>query len=544
MFWRLIYRDISKLSRNKGDYWMKNLNLRHSVFWPPFLLLIAAALFSFFNRDGFIKMATDANNWLLANVGWLFSLGGLIMLVTVVGVYFSPLGKVKIGGKDAKPMLKLSNWLAITLCTTIASGVTFWGIVEPIYHVTAPPESLGIEPNSAAAAIFSMSTMYLHWTVTPYAIYCVPALMFAFAYYNMRKPFSLSSTLSPLFGDKIFGGWGKTIDALCLYTLALGMAAAMGTSILNLAGGVNYLTGIASTPSLWAIISIVVMVTFILSASTGLMKGIRILSDINMKVYIVIVLFMFVAGPAAYIVNLGTESFGNFVTHFFEKSLFTGAGAADPWPQWWTVFYWANWFSWAAITALFLGRISYGYSVRAFIMVNFVFPSAFGALWMTIFGGTAIHKQMTEGTLGDILTNQGPESVLYSVLADVPLSSLVIPFYLFVVFISFVTASDSNISAMGGISSSGITPESPEAGLGIKVVWGAAIGIISWIMISFAKIDGIKMLSNLGGVPALILGLLTVFALVKVARNPEKYDIASKDQNNEAEDTEDLKKVM
>lgn len=102
-------------------------NLRHSVFWPPFLLLIAAALFSFFNREGFIKMATDANNWLLANVGWLFSIGGLIMLITVIGVYFSPLGKVRIGGINAKPMLKMSNWLAITLCTTIASGVTFWG---------------------------------------------------------------------------------------------------------------------------------------------------------------------------------------------------------------------------------------------------------------------------------------------------------------------------------------------------------------------------------------------------------------------------------
>jgi glycine betaine transporter len=517
-------------------------NLRHSVFWPPFLLLIAVALFSFFNREGFIKMATDANNWLLANVGWLFSLGGLIMLVTVVGVYFSPMGKVKIGGKDAKPMLKMTNWLAITLCTTIASGVTFWGIVEPIYHVTAPPVSLGIEPNSAAAAVFSMSTMYLHWTVTPYAIYCVPALMFAFAYYNMRKPFSLSSTLAPLFGDKVSGGWGKTIDALCLYTLALGMAAAMGTSILNLAGGVNYLSGIKSTPTLWAIISVVVMVTFIISASSGLMKGIRFLSDLNMKVYIVIILFLFVAGPSAYILNLGTESFGNFLTNFFEKSLFTGASSGDQWPQWWTVFYWANWFAWAAITALFLGRISYGYSVRAFIMVNFVFPSAFGAMWMTIFGGTAIHKQMTEGTLGDILNNQGPESVLYAVLGDLPLSSLVIPFYLFVVFISFVTASDSNISAMGGISSTGITPESPESGMMIKIVWGVGVGVISWIMISFAKIDGIKMLSNLGGVPALILGLLTVFALIKVARNPEKYDVASREQNNSNQ--EDLKKVM
>lgn len=211
-------------------------NLRHSVFWPPFLLLIAATILSFTNREAFIKMATDANNWVIQNIGWLFSLSGLLMLVVVVAIYFSPLGNVRIGGKNAKPLLKLSSWIAITLCTTIAAGVTFWGIVEPVYHITSPPESLGIKANSDEAAIFAMSTMYLHWTFTPYAIYCVPALMFAFAYYNMRKPFSLSSTLTPLFGNKVLGGWGNMIDALCLYTLALGMAAAMGTSVLNLAG--------------------------------------------------------------------------------------------------------------------------------------------------------------------------------------------------------------------------------------------------------------------------------------------------------------------
>lgn len=279
-------------------------NIRHFVFWPPFLFLIAAAVLSFTNREAFIQGTTAANDWLIENVGWLFSLSGLLMLVVVIAVYFSPLGKVRIGGKNAKPILKLSNWIAITLCTTIAAGVTFWGIVEPIYHVTSPPESLGFAANSADAALFSMSTMYLHWTFTPYAIYCVPALMFAFAYYNMKKPFSLSSTLTPLFGERVLGGWGKTIDAISLYTLALGMAAAMGTSVLNLAGGIHYLTDISSSPILWAVISFAIMVTFIISASTGLMKGIRFLSDINFRVYIFIIIFMFITGPAAYIVNL------------------------------------------------------------------------------------------------------------------------------------------------------------------------------------------------------------------------------------------------
>jgi choline-glycine betaine transporter len=503
---------------------MEMNKLRHGVFWPPFLLLIGAAILSFTNREAFIQAATDANNWLIANVGWFFSLSGFLMLVVCIGVYFSPLGKVRIGGANAKPLLNFRNWVAITLTTTIAAGVTFWGIVEPIYHVTSPPASSGMEPNSAASALFSMSTMYLHWTITPYAIYCVPGLMFAFAYYNMRKPFSLSSTLTPLFGDKITGKWGQTIDALCLYTLALGMAAAMGTSILNLAGGVNYLTDMKSNPFLWAIIAAVVMITFIISASSGLMKGIRILSDLNMKAYIIIVAFLFIAGPTAYVLNLGTESFGHYLTNFFEKSLFTGAASDDQWPQWWTTFYWANWFSWAAITALFLGRIAYGYTVRTFIVVNFAIPAFFGGLWMTVFGGTSIYMQMTEGKLGDLLANSGPEAVLYAVLAALPFAKIIIPFYLFIVFISFVTAADSNMAAMGGISSSGISPESPEPSIMIKIVWGVTVSVISWVMISFAKIDGIKMLSNLGGVPAILLALMIVAALVKVAKSPEKYE--------------------
>lgn len=294
-------------------------NLRHGVFWPPFLLVLAAGIVSFTNKDAFISITTKANDWLLINLGGLFSLSGLLLLITVVVVYFSPLGKVKLGGKDAKPMLTLPNWIAIALTTTVAAGVTFWGIVEPIYHYLTPPESMNITPGSHEAIIYSMSTMYLHWTITPYAIYCVPALMFAFAYYNMKKSFSLSSTMAPLFGTKIEGRWGQVIDAVCLYTLALGMAAAMGTTVINLGGGVNYLSGIASAPALWAVITVVLMTTFIISAASGLMNGIRILSDINMKVYIVIILFIFIVGPSSFIINLGVESYGNYITNFLRR---------------------------------------------------------------------------------------------------------------------------------------------------------------------------------------------------------------------------------
>lgn len=187
----------------------------------------------------------------------------------------------------------------------------------------------------------------------------------------------------------------------------------------------------------------------------------------------------------------------------------------------------ANWFSWAAITALFLGRIAYGYTIKAFILMNFVAPALVGIIWMSIFSGTAISMN---SKLGDILVNQGPESVLYAMFAELPLSVIVIPVYLIVVFLSMVTASDSNMTAMGGISSTGISPSSPEPGIGIKVVWGVTVGLVAWVMISFAKIDGIKMLSNLGGAPAVIIELLVVFGLIKIARNPQKYDKTIKEE--------------
>ncbi|WNF38427.1 BCCT family transporter [Bacillaceae bacterium IKA-2] len=498
-------------------------NIRHTVFWPPFLLLIGAAILSFASKDTFVKGTTDANNWVIANMGWLFSLTGLLMVGACVAVYFSPLGNVRIGGAKAKPMLGYVSWFAITLTTTIAT-LTFWALVEPVYHVSSPPLSLGIEPNSAEAALFSMSTLFLHWTITPYAIYTVPTIVFAFAYYNMRKPYSLSSALAPLLGDKMNSRTGAIVDGVSLYTLALGMAASMGTSILNLSGGINHITGIKSTPLLWGIVAAVVTATFVISASTGLMKGIRVLSNINMRVFVIITIFVFIVGPTTYILNLSTESLGVYLSNFFEKSLFTGGASGDLWPQWWTTFYWASWFAWALVISLFLGRIAYGYKVKTVILVNFVLPAAFGVIWMSVFGGTAISMQMAGGALSEVMANNGPEAVIYAVFAALPLSKIVIPFFIFIVFITFVTACDSNIAAMSGISSTGITPESPEPGIMIKVIWGVTVSIISWTMISFANIDGVKMLNNLGGVPALFLSFLVFGSLIKIMIAPHKYD--------------------
>jgi glycine betaine transporter len=503
------------------------------VFFPPVILLLASVILSFVNKDAFGKMVNGANTWILVNFGWLFGLGGVAFLVICIGIYFSPFGKVRIGGSKAKPMLGKFEWFSITLTTGIAIGILFWATAEPMYHLTAPPKSLGIAPNTPQAAIFAMSTLFLHWTFTPYAIYSIPTIIFAFVYYNMKKPYSLGSTLYPLIGEKAYGKWGQGIDAICLFALVAGMSASLGTGVLTVSGGLNYLFGVKSNSTLWAIVDIAIVAAFVVSAITGLMNGVKNLSQINTWIFIGLAAFVFLVGPTIYILNLNVESFANYLQNFFSKSLFTGGVAGDQWPQWWTMFYWANWLAWAPITGLFLGRISYGYTIKELVMTNLILPAIFSAIWMSIFGGGAIFAQLSGVPIAETVMKTGPEAAVYLFFSKYPLSMIIIPVFIFAAFLSYVTGADAMTSSMGGMSTTGISPESPEPSMAMKIFWGVLLLLVSWVMLSFAGIDGVKMLSNLGGFPALFLELGMAYCLVLIARNPKKYDLFKEDYTSD-----------
>ncbi len=491
-------------------------NIRPLVFWPPFLLLLAVVAICLADHEAFLTFATHANNWILDTFSWLFSTATLVMVLTCAVAYFSPLSKVKIGGPDAQPLMSKWKWFAISLCTTVAAGILFWAAAEPLFHLHRPPESWHIVPNSAEAVIFSMSTMFLHWTLTPYAIYAVPSLVFALAYYNHNQPFSLSSTLSPILGKRAHGVFGDVVDAVCLYALVAGMAASLGSGILIMSGGFQHFTGTTSGPLVMGVIAAVIVGTFILSAASGLMKGIRILSDINIKIFFGFCFFIFIFGPSMFVLKTGFSGLLDYVTHFFQKSLFTETFSGDPWPKTWTTFYWANWLAWAPVTALFLGRLGRGYTVREFLQVNLIFPACFAMVWMSVFSGTSLYFDTTTGSsLYQLASEKGPELVIFRLFENYPLPGVLSGVFLFTVFMSYVTAADSNTEAMGGISSTGICPDSPSPGTPIKVIWGLTVGVVAWIMVSFSGIDGIKTLSNLGGLPALFLVMAINVVLIK-----------------------------
>ena len=534
-----------------GSAAVQKSKLNHVVFWPPFLLLIAAVILNFTNPQWFSSVTNTANRWVLNNFGIFFLAVGATCLVLCVVVCFSPFGSVRLGGKDAKPLLKMWNWFAITVCTTIAVGILLWSTSEPIMHLMSPPVGKQLQPGGPAAAKFAMETMYLHWTFTPYAIYAVASLMFAFTYYNMRKPYSLGSPIAPLIGDSMAKKSGNLIDAICLYSLVAGMAASLGSGILVLSDGLHQLIPAidGKSPVVRAVVAGTIIATFIVSSATGLMKGIRILSSVNTYALMGLAIFVFIFGPTAFIFSFGFETFSSFLLNFFSINLFTftdflaepqldaGGNPVPAWATQWTIFYWAVWMAWTPITACFLGQIAYGRTVREFMLVNFLLPALFGAAWMAIFSGSALFLE-TDANAGfaellepDAAGKTYPERVAYALFGYLPLTIGLVIFYVASSFVCFVTSADSNTTAMAAISSSGITPENSEGGLLVKIAWGATVGLVAWVMITFADIDGIKIISTLGGFPAAILLVLVCGSLVKVLFNYKEYNIVDRESS-------------
>ena len=492
--------------------------LNHKVFWFPFVLVLLSLIFSVTHPDLFLEKTTAANNWILKHFGILFSYSTFAFLFLLLVTYFSPLGKVRIGGEDAKPILTKWKWFSITICTTIATGILFWGAAEPLIHVHQPPVGLGVTAASSGATNFAMSTMFMHWSFSPYGIYTVGGLLFALCFYNYRQQFSLGAFFFPLTQKPVQGNLVHFVDGICLYSLIAGMAASLGAGMLTISGGLNAVFGWEQTDLLLAIIGIAIVFSFVISSISGLQKGIQVLSNFNIRLFIAMALFIFIAGPTLDILSLGWSGLKDYVVNFIPRSLVLGNELDDTWRNSWTAFYFANWMAWAPISSLFLGFLSVGYRVRTFIHFNLIFPALFSMFWMTIISGSVLSFDLSDAEfpLKTIMAAEGIQGVIFGLLEFLPWQGLVSIVFLFATFLSFVTAADSNTTAMSNLSSHGISPDNPDSPLATKIIWGVLIGGISFVMVSSSGIEGIKMLSNLGGFPALWLFIFVGLGLAKL----------------------------
>ena len=494
--------------------------LQKLVFLPASIAILITIAVSLGDAENFVKIISGANAAITNNIAWLFNGTAVVMVLLCLYALFSKLGNVRIGGEGAEPLLPRFKWFAVSLTTVIAMGIVFWPVAEAVTHYMSPSKISGVTGNTPEAAINSMAILYVHWTITPYAIYSVLAMTFALSFYNLRMPFSISTIIRPLMGKYADVVGGRLVDSLGTFSVVLGMSAPMVSPIMAIAHAVPAVGGPVGGYFMYALIAVGIMLLAMMTSISGLQKGIQGLARINTWLFFIALAFFLLAGPTSYLINLGVESFGVFVDEFFQRNMVTGAAHADPWAGYWTVAYFGSWFAWAPITCLFLGRIAKGYTIREFLMMNLLLPGAFGWLWFTVFGGTGIFMETSNpGVLSEVLNDpaRGFGQLIYVLFDQYPGSYLTKIIYIFICLLSFATAANANLDAIGALCTTGITPEKTVSPIWLKVFWGTCIGTVAYMGMTYMGLDAIRALFNLSGLPGLIIAIGACAAFVKVA---------------------------
>ncbi len=523
----------------------KRGGFRLGVILFPAIIFLFLVVMGFLNASAFTNTLWDIFLAIMVNFGWLIDLGCLWFVIFMLICIFSPIGNIKFGGKDAQPEFTRWNWWAISLCAGIGTGIVLWGPVEPLMLAMAPAVGMGLAPGSAGAIMWAMEKSFLHWTFTPYAIYITVAIAAAYAYFNMKKNYNVSAAFAPLLGDKAAGvKFSGIVDAITVFAITGGVAGSLGYGMMQIGSGIAGMMNIEAGPVVWILVATFIIVAYNISAITGLDKGIKWLSDKNAWLFIALLIFVFLFGPKAFTLNLGTQSSGQFFQNFISSMTFTYPFHDDPnlvgsvwpngselWPQWWDMYWFTDWLSFGPIVGLFLIKLAKGRTIREFVIVNWVLPALFGLIWFTVFGSLAIDIQLNplrypslnlEGfaSLNEFMIAKGNESLMLKVLEAVPLAGLIKPIMLIVVSLSFVTLADSMTStvALMTIKNNEGVKEAPAT---IKLGWGLLMGLTSIVFVLNGGIDGIKVVKTIAGFPILFMeiAIMVCFLIYMVKRS-------------------------
>ena len=507
--------------------------IRWEIFGPMTAIIAACVIAAITIPQQFYNAENALVESAIQNFGWLFDLFGMCAVLFCLYLMFSRYGDVRLGGPEAKPEYSTWSWFVLTLKCGIAIGILFWGIAEPLYHFCTPPKVLGIEPYSEKAAIFSLSTATLHWTLTPYAMYTLAGLAVGLVHYNLKLPYTQGATLYPIFKNRSFGLVGTVLDNLCLFAIVGGVAAVMGVLAMQIGSGLHILAGLETGPHIWGIVIIIATIAAVSLSISGIKRGISMMAKINTNIFIFLLLFVLVCGPTAFILKLGTASLGDYLQNFFTKSLFLSPVDQSDWPRWWTVYYWAIWLAYAPMSGMFFARVAYGRTIREFILCNLVATSIFGMVWFWIFGGSAVFFEWQTKGLWTIISSPqgGLEASLFAYLQNLPLSTILSWIMLGTIVTSFSTMADSMTTTVAAMNTTGNTKDDPEPPSYMKVVWGVLMGGMALITLtvgSGGKISGIdatKMIATVAGIPILFYAIAQVYSIVAILLNHKKYDV-------------------
>ncbi|MBG4620798.1 choline BCCT transporter BetT [Pseudomonas aeruginosa] len=474
------------------------------------ILLCAAVVIGFPQRAGEWLLA--AQTWASQTVGWYYLLAMTLYLIFVVVTALSGYGKIKLGADHDEPEFSYLSWAGMLFAAGISITLFFFCVSEPLTHFLQPPQG---EAGTQEAARQAMELLFLHWGLHGWGVFALVAMALAYFAYRHNLPLALRSALYPLIGKRINGPIGYTVDCFGIIATVFGLGADMGFGVLQLNSGLDYLYAIPHTHPVQMALIVLMMGAAISVAVSGVDKGIRILSDINMLLACSLLLFVLFAGPTQHLLNTLVQNVGDYLGHLPGKSfdLYAYGGPSD-WLGSWTVFYWAWWIAWAPFVGLFIARISRGRTIREFVFGVLFIPLGFTLAWMSIFGNSALEQALGGASeLGRVAIEQ-PSMALYQMLQNYPWSRAVITVTVLVSFVFFVTSADSGTVVLSTLSAHGGSADD-DGPKWLRVFWGSVTALVTGGLLFAGSIDALKSAVVLTSLPFSLILLLMMWGLHK-----------------------------
>ena len=379
----------------------------------------------------------------IRSAGWLYLLIVFLTLVFLAFLAFGPTAKLRIGGRDAEAEFSNLTWLSMLFAAGMGIGLVFWGAAEPISHVVTPPE--GLPPKTPQAAGAAMRYAFFHWGLHPWAIYALMGLAIGWFQYNRNGRGMISDLLQPLIGDRHLGWMGTLVNVVAVVATAIGVATTLGFGTLQISAGMERVFGVSGGRGTQLAVVAICFVLYMASSASGVERGIKWLSSFNLVLAGTLLLTVALLGPTSFIFDTFTTSLGSYLDQLVQMSLRMSPFSASTWVADWTIFYWAWWISWSPFVGAFIARVSYGRTVREFVLGVVAVPSLLGFAWFATFGGTALWGQIFGGVDMAGALAAGYETVLFRMYDSLPMSALLSGLTIVLLVIFFVTSADSAV---------------------------------------------------------------------------------------------------
>ena len=497
------------------------------VFYTSALIIAVIVIFAAMFPVEADRQLSLLQNQIFTNASWFYVLAVALILLSVTFLGLSRYGDIKLGPDHAEPDFSYHSWFAMLFSAGMGIGLMFFGVAEPVMHYLSPPVGT---PETVEAAKQALRLTFFHWGLHAWAIYAIVALILAYFSYRHGLPLTLRSALYPIIGKRIYGPLGHAVDIFAVIGTVFGVATSLGYGVLQVNAGLNHLFGLPVNETVQVVLIVVITALATLSVVSGLDRGIRILSELNLGLAVLLLILVLLLGPTVLLLKSFVENTGGYLSELVSKTFNLYAyeptsGHSGSWLGGWTLLYWGWWLSWSPFVGMFIARVSRGRTIRQFVTGVLFVPAGFTLLWMTVFGNSAIHLIMAEGArdLADTV-QQNVALALFNFLEHFPFSAVLSFVAMAMVVIFFVTSADSGAMVVDTLASGG----ADNTPLWQRIFWASMMGVVAIALLIAGGLSALQTVTIASALPFSVILLISIYGLLKAL----KRDITKKDSQS------------